>query len=553
MTSEEYQRRANRLKASIISEGAEISWADREQAAMDLLHIAMEQKDAQMVGFAYYYLGEYYYLKNDLKQCMSCMYSAIDPLKYSEQWELVVKSYNILAALSMGSGNTTYAIDHLVSGLEYCEKIRRPELMAMIHMNIGSLFLQTAEPATALSYAQKAMEVFESRKDDPEMALNLASCYLLLTKCNLLLMDRKVETPAGADSQTPEERDWHLAEALKCRKKLEELEITREQVFKIPMIILDIRITDRMGSDLLFEKHLASMMKRLDEEYPVMTVIDELVDLSQLLLARRRGQELDLLLQVLEKRTKSMNVTYVTIRVLRMRLDFYEVFRGDTGAYHKALEMYYAMVKRQEEESKYLNNIMMNQRILMSRLTKENRELLQRSEEDALTGLPNRFKLNDYSEKSFEYAYHERKGLGMEILDVDYFKEFNDTYGHAAGDHCLMVVADVLKRCVEPGKVFAARYGGDEFMIIYRDMTKEEVLATANRIKDDLESQALLHKGSKVNPYVTLSQGIYYGTPIPGNKVWDFLHAADEALYEVKRKTRNGIHMDDRVIEPVRE
>ena len=148
MTSEEYQRRANRLKASIISEGAEISWADREQAAMDLLHIAMEQKDAQMVGFAYYYLGEYYYLKNDLKQCMSCMYSAIDPLKYSEQWELVVKSYNILAALSMGSGNTTYAIDHLVSGLEYCEKIRRPELMAMIHMNIGSLFLQTAEPAT---------------------------------------------------------------------------------------------------------------------------------------------------------------------------------------------------------------------------------------------------------------------------------------------------------------------------------------------------------------------------------------------------------------------
>jgi diguanylate cyclase (GGDEF)-like protein len=116
-------------------------------------------------------------------------------------------------------------------------------------------------------------------------------------------------------------------------------------------------------------------------------------------------------------------------------------------------------------------------------MEKENQILLERSETDPLTQLSNRLRLNDYSEEVFADCVENQMSLAVEILDIDDFKGFNDTYGHQTGDECLVKVAQILKTMEEEHGAFVARYGGDEFMLIYTDITKEQASEYAEELR----------------------------------------------------------------------
>ena len=175
-------------------------------------------------------------------------------------------------------------------------------------------------------------------------------------------------------------------------------------------------------------------------------------------------------------------------------------------------------------------------------LIKEKKELQERSEKDALTGLPNRYKLNDFAGKIFDKASENQECLSIEIFDVDYFKQYNDTYGHQAGDNCLQKIGAILKELMERDRdIFCARYGGDEFIIIYYGKTDKEILTLAGELRQRISELKIEHKGSQVSEYVTVSQGIRNSVPTHQNRMWDFLYAADGALYNVKRKQKNSI------------
>ena len=93
------------------------------------------------------------------------------------------------------------------------------------------------------------------------------------------------------------------------------------------------------------------------------------------------------------------------------------------------------------------------------------------------------------------------------------------------------------------GNVFCSRYGGDEFVLIYSDMPEEETYQWSEQLKQMIMQQAIEHKHSKAADIITISQGICWGIPAKENKVWDFLHAADVLLYEVKKVSRNSIRL----------
>ena len=111
-----------------------------------------------------------------------------------------------------------------------------------------------------------------------------------------------------------------------------------------------------------------------------------------------------------------------------------------------------------------------------------NQELESLAMHDELTGLANRTFLHEYLTSSFEHAYEEHELMGVELMDIDFFKEYNDHYGHLAGDQCLKAIAGVLRKQQVPGKIFCARYGGDEFMILYTGMTVEKIRRVAGSI-----------------------------------------------------------------------
>ena len=139
----------------------------------------------------------------------------------------------------------------------------------------------------------------------------------------------------------------------------------------------------------------------------------------------------------------------------------------------------------------------------------------------------------------------ERETCCYLLMDVNKFKKVNDTYGHVTGDEVLRLVAEQLKRTFGNMQAFLARYGGDEFVIIYNGMSAEEVCERAEKLRQDVMALHIERRYAEGSFGVTISQGICHDIPSNGNKNWDFLHVADQALYRVKRRGRNRLCMTD--------
>ena len=135
----------------------------------------------------------------------------------------------------------------------------------------------------------------------------------------------------------------------------------------------------------------------------------------------------------------------------------------------------------------------------------------------------------------------ERTPLAVEILDIDYFKQYNDHYGHQAGDDCIRHIADCIRDLMQESGIFGARYGGDEFILIYEGCTREKVLELALQLRESIINLRLEHSCSPAAEYVTISQGICLDVPREDGKIWDFLHTADGMLYQVKKLQRSNV------------
>ena len=173
----------------------------------------------------------------------------------------------------------------------------------------------------------------------------------------------------------------------------------------------------------------------------------------------------------------------------------------------------------------------------------ENAMLRKKSETDALTGLPNRFAYNHYSMQIYNHILrHPEKAqtIGVEILDIDYFKEYNDNYGHQAGDLCIQAVAAEIQALAASRNIFTCRYGGDEFVIIYQGYTKEEVEIFCRQLQAQIQARAIRHEYSSAAEMVTITQGICFDRFMPHHGIDDYLLYADRALYDMKNVSRNN-------------
>ena len=172
------------------------------------------------------------------------------------------------------------------------------------------------------------------------------------------------------------------------------------------------------------------------------------------------------------------------------------------------------------------------------RRNQQNKMLIARldalAHQDALTGTANRRAL----ENLLAQASGQNKAFALMMLDVDYFKRYNDRYGHQAGDECLARVAQVLKNAVRSPDDMVARYGGEEFAIVLFGATDKACEEVAWRIQQALIQAAIPHEDSSVSKFVTVSIGIAAKGVVQNAQ--NMLLKADEALYRAKEKGRNG-------------
>ncbi len=174
-------------------------------------------------------------------------------------------------------------------------------------------------------------------------------------------------------------------------------------------------------------------------------------------------------------------------------------------------------------------------------LEKKNRALQKLSFKDALTGVWNRRKYDQMIEKEWNRCLRYQRPIALLVLDIDYFKRFNDFYGHMTGDQCLVKIGKVLKSYLSRSTDMAARYGGEEFVVLLPETGKEEAVKIASMLRQKIESLNIPHEKSLVNDHVTVSIGVTSLVPDLNSLYQDLFSVADKALYQAKDAGRNQI------------
>ncbi|MEZ2236732.1 diguanylate cyclase domain-containing protein [Microcoleus sp.] len=185
--------------------------------------------------------------------------------------------------------------------------------------------------------------------------------------------------------------------------------------------------------------------------------------------------------------------------------------------------------------------IAIEQSELYRKLAIANQKLQQLATTDALTRIANRRQFDHILMLEWRRLAREELPLSLILLDIDFFKSYNDFYGHLAGDDCLYQVAGAIASAVKRAGDLPARYGGEEFAVLLPNTGAEGAHVVARTICDRLDALKLPHARSEIDPYVTLSCGIATTIPAPDRSPDSLIHSADSALYQAKTEGKNRI------------
>ncbi|MDK2081751.1 GGDEF domain-containing response regulator [Aliarcobacter butzleri] len=159
---------------------------------------------------------------------------------------------------------------------------------------------------------------------------------------------------------------------------------------------------------------------------------------------------------------------------------------------------------------------------------------------DGLTNIRNRRFFDETFEKTFNEIKRDKKSLAVLMIDIDFFKPYNDNYGHGQGDETLRKVAKALEKTIKRPSDFVARYGGEEFVILLKNIDKTGLQTVAKNLLEAIRELKITHEYSKVEDFVTVSIGVSYCSCPDEITKTELLLKADEALYNVKNSGRNN-------------
>lgn len=495
-----------------------------------MLEYAEKIDDERLLGFAYFHLGETYYLLNDVDQLFRTISRSLTYLENTQQHELVARAYNILAITSVNRGNAPFAMDYYLNSLGYCNQYQLNEVGVMVNINIGTLYNNYGEYQKAQHYFEQAYQILTSHTQIRDYYTYLMNVYLGMANGFL------------AKEQLLKAQEYENRAFKECFEYLDE-------VGQTCFLCFEARLYQSMGKTTQRDACMKQIHHRVHQKMIVLDIFDDFYSYCEMLFEIRHYDEMMSVLTWLEELAKKIQIVHLQKRLLLIRIRYYR-FREDYDAYLKACANFYELTELSEKENQYMLSSTLNMRYTLEETTKrrlkveiENRMLQQKSETDALTGLANRFRLNEYSEESFQRALDKQHYFAVEILDIDCFKQYNDNYGHQQGDICIRRIASTIKAMERHGDIFCARYGGDEFVVIYERYSKDQVFALAEELKQSIVDLNIKHEFSQASSVVTISQGICCDIPKGENKVWDYLHTADTMLYKGKKISRNSIHI----------
>lgn len=204
--------------------------------------------------------------------------------------------------------------------------------------------------------------------------------------------------------------------------------------------------------------------------------------------------------------------------------DVVHVVRDETGSVEALIGFMFDISERKKNEAR------------LNHLQKELEEL---SYKDGLTGVANRRMFDKVFDSEWANARRNRKPLSLIMIDIDYFKQYNDQYGHIQGDDCLRAVARTLTEAVHRPRDFVGRFGGEEFVLVLPETDAASAKQIAEKCRSLIQQRQIPHENSAVSEVLTISLGVGTITPgAPDNKK-AFIDAVDQCLYKAKGNGRD--------------
>lgn len=490
-----------------------------------VLECAAEAKSDAIFGIGYYYFAEYYMQEENPDQTMHCLAECAKCFKNADLFEYLPRVYNMMGVVSEFTGNRLIALSYYYSCLQYAEIYRDTYAHAMADSNLAYILLRMKHYTEAKEHYERSIFYFEGSEETIFSVRNVVECLIFGGFCHLLLGEKE-----EALANQRQVRGL-LAKEPGCRHS------------KLGLAAFEAGCEMLKGNS----KDARELMRYVEEgvyrEEDLTEVQAVIVIIADLLNSMNDDRRLESLIQLLDERQIEENPTvYFDLYPYKSK---YLLKKDRIEEYIDYTKQYFALYQRRLEDGKRLTARMLKLQDKLSRVELEqkdirayNRKLESIALYDSMTGLANRSHLNEYLSQKFEEACEKQILLGVELMDIDHFKAYNDTYGHLEGDVCIEAVASVLKG-VQNERVFCARYGGDEFMIVYSEMSIKEIQLVAETIQRNVRALEMQHEGAGFGAKVTVTQGIFVRVPDEENREWDFNSMADSVLYGAKREGRN--------------
>lgn len=491
-----------------------------------LLEYGAEENSEELFGLGYYFFAEYYLQYSDSDKVLYCLSEGMKYYRRAGMYDYLAKAFNLMGAVSETQNNRVVALDYYFTCIHYAEKNGINYIKAMAESNIGYIMFAMKRYEESLEIDGKAADNYRSAPKSPYTNWNIALCLVRNGQCYI-------------EMGKPEK-------ALEVRVVLGQM-MDREPEARYPEIHIAILMACCdviQGKQKEAYERIEWLMVRMRGEFSLIECADCIVDLANLLTRMEDCCKMEEYLQLLmNKGIEEHTALMLNIYPYRGRCCYRS---GRMDEYTECMRKYFCLYEQFQKENHLASVKIVELReklrkieIEQSRMQEYNQQLQIIAQRDSMTGLANRAFLEEYLVNEFEEAYRSGNVLGVELMDIDCFKQYNDRYGHLAGDSCIEAVAGVLKEEVCEN-IFCARYGGDEFMIIYSNMESGQMEQAARRIQCKVRKLAIPHSGSSCSQVVTVSQGIFCRVPARTNREWDFAGMADITLYKAKRAGRNN-------------
>ena len=495
-----------------------------------ILEYAADTGSQKLTGLGLYYLAEYYWQKGEYENTMQCLTESVGCLKNTQMYELLAKAHNMMGAVSDRKNNRMVALSSYYNCLQYAEKYHFYYIQGMAESNIAYTLVRMRLRQEAIQHYRIAITCYDKSEKTYQLNYNRINCMIECGCCHMYLGEMEEALQL-----------WHQIEQI-LREAPESYysKITLE-MYRIPCELLK-------GHEEEALKLAEDLLEQLSDRDVFEEIMDELVILAGIMAILPDGKYLEKLIRIIDE--KHIEEYYnIFLDMYPFKSEFLQK-RGLTREYIDYTRQYFDLYEKYQQENREalinvieLQNRLKNVTLDWANMKASNRELESLAMHDELTGLANRTFLHEYFTGSFEHAYEEHELMGVELMDIDFFKEYNDHYGHLAGDQCLKAIARVLRKQQVPGKIFCARYGGDEFLILYTGMTAEKIRRVSEDILREVRKLKIPHECSDCSNYVSVSQGVFARIPAGNNREWDFTSRADDLLYKAKNCGRNSICM----------